>query len=429
MYMFKKVISDKNPNSINRRSRILILASGGLSSIFSMIILMAASRAISIEETGILTIAIAIAKLFLNIGKYGMRNYQVTEVQDVTFSEWLRSRVITVTIMIMCSIGYVIYQIDFHGYTMHKASIVVLLCLIYTVECVEDIYTGYYQKTGRLDISSYIQTMRYVVLIIVFSGTVFFTQDLFWASLLSFFVSIIIVYFYAFRTLKFFESTKAKPRMNVVKKLLVDCLPLCLMSFIQIYVSNAPKYEIDNIYNADVQAYFGFISMPIFTIGLLSGFVFQPQLVSLSLIWKSKDYKKFAQIVRRQIIYILGISVICILAGWFLGIRVLAFLYGVRGLEEYKNIFIVLLIGGAGTAMINFITALLVIFRRQRVVLYAHLIVGVAIFISIKIVISKYGIMGAVLDTTICIWLLALVLISVYVYELYLAQKCAKTFD
>lgn len=74
----------------------------------------------------------------------------------------------------------------------------------------------------------------------------------------------------------------------------------------------------------------------------------------------------------------------------------------------------VLLIGGAGTAVVNFITALLVIFRKQRSILYAYLAASAAVFISIKFAIQSYGVVGASVDTTVLIWILTAVLATLF---------------
>lgn len=412
--MLSKIFADKNGKSIEKRCRLYILFSGGLSAAFSVVILIVAARTVSIEDTGILTIAIAVAKLLLNIGKYGMRNYQVTDTNKVGFSEWLYSRCITVFAMMLCSVIYVVYQKAFNGYYDYKGVMVILVCLVYALESFEDIYTGHCQKEGRLDVASYIQSIRYVWLYLIFGLGLFFTENMLFTTVVSVIVSAIIVCYYGFRVIKYYNIKLVKPQGTLVRKILMDCFPLCVMNFMLIYLSNAPKYEIDRLYGSDVQAYYGFISMPIFTISLFSGFIFQPQLVNLSTSWTEKIYSRFWKIVRRQFVYIFGVSAVCVFAGWAVGIPVLSALYGVDDLEKYKTIFVVLLIGGAGTAVVNFITALLVIFRKQRSILYAYLATSAAVFISIKFAIQSYGIVGASVDTTVLIWILTAVLAALF---------------
>ena len=72
--------------------------------------LMILTRTVGLNASGIFTIAYANANLFLNIGKYGMRNYQVSDVRDeFCFREYLGSRWITTIMMIVVSIIYVAY--------------------------------------------------------------------------------------------------------------------------------------------------------------------------------------------------------------------------------------------------------------------------------------------------------------------------------
>lgn len=404
--MLQQIIRETDANRIARRGKLFIVTSGGLNAAFSVIILVVAARSLSLEETGVLTIALAIAKLLLNIGKYGMRNYQVTDTHAVYFSEWLLSRIITTMGMMLAAVLYCVIN----RYTQYKAWIILLVCLLYAGECIEDVYTGFYQKEGRLDVSSYIQTVRYVVLYLIFGVGLLFSHDLLITCALSAAVTVLLVYVYSVRTIKYFPHRRMIPRKNVVAQLITDCFPLCLMSFILIYLSNAPKYEIDKLYNSDVQAYFGFISMPIFAIGLLSGFIFQPQIVNLARSWQERDFQRFKKIARRQCGYIFGVSCLCILAGYFFGIRALSILYAVDGLEPYKLDFAVLLIGGAETAFINFFTAVLVIFRCQRGVLCMYILTALVLLFTVRFSIQEFGIIGGCVDTTICAGILAVAL-------------------
>lgn len=416
--MIKRMILNLNPAQSERFGRLLIVASGGLNAMFSVVLLMFAARTIPLEDIGILTIALAIAKLLLNIGKYGMRNYQVTETQDIAFSQWLCSRVITVGCMLLCAAAYIVWQMVVHAYSPYKSAIIFLVCLIYAGECLEDIYTGYYQKMGRLDVSSMIQIIRYLVLYVVYFLGLYITRSLLFSSIAALLTSLLAVWLCAVRPLQYFRIRVSRPRKEIILKILTECFPLFLMSFVLIYMSNAPKYEIDTLYDAHVQAHFGFVSMPIFSIGLLSGFIYQPQLVNLSRCWKERQIMSFRRIVRRQLLYIGLISIAALVTGWFAGIPVLSLLYHTRELDAYKTIFMVLLLGGSGTAVINFLTSVLVIFRSQKAILYSHLAASLLIFLTIKPAIRFAGILGAVWNTAALTWLLAIALIVVYIYTI-----------
>ena len=82
------------------------------------------------------------------------------------------------------------------------------------------------------------------------------------------------------------------------------------MSF---YILNAPKYAIDALLSSELQAYYGFISMPVFVIGLLNNFVFQPILTTVANCYETKNKDQFFQLIKRQIVVILIITIVALI--------------------------------------------------------------------------------------------------------------------
>ena len=85
---------------------------GGLVNAFqSVIMLMVLMRVSTPAVAGVFTIAYANANLFLNLGKYGMRSFQVSDVrQAYTFGAYLRSRVFTTAAMVVVSCAYLAFS-------------------------------------------------------------------------------------------------------------------------------------------------------------------------------------------------------------------------------------------------------------------------------------------------------------------------------
>ena len=91
------------------------MAGGMLYAFQSVILLMVITRTVDLYSAGIFTIAYASANLFLTIGKYGMRNYQVTDVvPKFDFREYRNSRIATIAFMIAVSAVYVVYKYAEH---------------------------------------------------------------------------------------------------------------------------------------------------------------------------------------------------------------------------------------------------------------------------------------------------------------------------
>lgn len=85
-----------NSKNINKSSFIWNMAGSMLMAFQSVIMLMIITRTLNLYEAGVFTLAYASANLFLNIGKYGMRNFQVSDVKrQFNFKEYNTSRIIT----------------------------------------------------------------------------------------------------------------------------------------------------------------------------------------------------------------------------------------------------------------------------------------------------------------------------------------------
>ena len=86
------ILDDHN---IERDSYVWNMIGSMLMAFQSVIMLMILTRVLGLKEAGIFTIAYANANLFLTIGKYGMRYFQISDVKrQFTFAEYRMSRLL-----------------------------------------------------------------------------------------------------------------------------------------------------------------------------------------------------------------------------------------------------------------------------------------------------------------------------------------------
>lgn len=359
-----------------------------------VIFLMVLTRTVGLERAGIFSIAYANAGLFLNIGKYGMRNYQISDVKnEYIFCDYLLSRWITMAVMIVISVIYVLYTARVNQYSMEKILIIMATCLFKAPDCIEDIYYGDYQKKGRLDVAAKMMTVRMVMTIIFFITMVSLTKDLLQTIIFSTFFTIILMTILIKWTKSDFMEKKSLG-VKRVGKLLITCFPVFLGAFLAYYISNAPKYAIDAQLTDEVQACYGFIAMPAFVIGLLDGFIFHPVLHRISCLWNEKERKTFIKQVVKQIGFVCGITFSCLMAAFFLGIPVLSWLYD-TDLSAYKAELLILILGGGFLCLSSVLSAVITIMRRQNSLMLGYGIVALAAFFLSNDIVRKYEMMGA----------------------------------
>lgn len=362
----------------------------------SVIMLMVLTRTVGLIASGIYTIAYANANLFLNIGKFGMRNYQVSDVTNEYEFEYYRvSRIYTVLVMISVSILYVVIVSKSQNYTIYKSLTIIWMCLFKVIDALEDVYHGLYQKSGRLDIGAKAISIRLIATLLLFSMLVILSGDLLLSLIVSTVFSFMLYKVVLNWTYEIFKKSRPiKLQRAKMTRLFIECFPLFLGSFLSYYIGNAPKYAIDAQLTDELQACYGFIAMPVFVVGLLNSFIFNPLLYHISKLWVEGDKREFIKKILRQVVIITAITIICILAAAAVGIPVLSILYNVD-LSGYKTELLILLLGGGFLGLSGLLNSALTIMRRQKLIVCGYgITAGLAVLFS-GIIVRKSGVFGA----------------------------------
>lgn len=391
----------------------------------SVIMLMILTRTLGLPEAGIFTIAYANANLFLTIGKYGMRNFQVSDVKEqFTFQEYYLSRLFTVSIMLIISVIYILYIGNKNGYTMEKSMTILWMCLFKAVDVLEDVFHGMYQQKGRLDIAGKAMTLRLGITLIIFAVGLILIKDLLKVLIVVTLVTFILFILFTKWTYEPFRDKYIKKRNSkeFVWSLLKICFPLFLGSFLSFYIGNAPKYAIDRVLNDELQACYGFIAMPVFVIGLLNNFIFNPMIYKISVMWNKGKKKEFQKEIWIQVLFIACITLICVIGAYLLGIPVLSFLYNIN-LSAYRDELLILLIGGGFLALSGLLATIITIIRFQDSLLIGYIFVGILAYMLSEAFVERYAIMGAAGLYLMLMIGLCLVFIILLLYGLHRKEK------
>ena len=416
--MFKKFWLIKE-DDIGKQSVFWNMMSSGLNSIVSMLLLWVVTLLNGVSDAGIFSLGFSTSQMMLTIGNYGMRNYQATDVTNkYSIKVYEASRIVTNIIMMVSVLGFVWFE----GYYFEKALITILLCLLKVTDAFDDVYGGYYQVKGRLDIAGKIMSIRIGAYVLGFILTLIFTHSLILSCLISIIISSIVLIVLIHSTKIIIPLEKPSFQWNRIWNLLTECFPLCISAFLLIYMGNAPKYAIDTYLTAKDQAYYTYLFMPCFVTNLFVGFALQPLLVRLSKSWVHKEYRKFIKLCGLIFAGALIISTIIIIGGAILGCPILSIVFGVS-LSAYINVLVVLLIGGAFFAFAVIEQVILTVMRRQVYLLVGFGIASaIAMFIS-GILVKKFALLGAAYAYTISAGALFLVLAFMIFIFLYLEKK------
>lgn len=422
MLLLKRFLTESK--DIAKSSRLWNMIASMLVAFQSVILLIIMSRTVGESVAGIYIIGNTYSNLFVTIGKFGTRSFQVSDVKrEYSFSVYRNSRVISCAAMIAVSLGFVVYSFITRGYSNYKTFTLITICLYKVPDAFEDVFHGEYQKNGRLDVAAKSLALRMMITIISLALLLVLTNDL----LISFIVTTIITFFVMVLFLMLtrnFLSKVNKSEKNERKKamtLLVSTVPLAMVSFLTLYINSSPRNSIDKYLSSEEQSIFGYIAMPVFVVELLVMFLLNPVYYKLSCMWNENKLKEYRAELMKFVMINVTITLICMVGAYFLGIPVLSALYNTE-LAGYKTDLMILMICSGMYSFAALLYSFMIIMRKQKMVLFAYLFVAAVATAFSNMVVKKNGIRGAAI-----LYLSLLSLLSIlFVIEFVIAMMMRK---
>ena len=266
--------------------------SGIVYSLQSLIFLIILTNIMGKSAAGLYSLGIMIANQMLTVGKYSVRNYQVSDINEkYTFDQYYTFRICTCAAAMLITIGWVI----FGGYRGDEAVVIISLTVYKMAECMSDLFEGLYQQRFRFDISGRSQFTKDLIMIICYGGMLIITKDVVLSSVVLAVVSFVLIFVIDFPIAGKFAAIKWNFRWKVTKELFFACTALFVSSFLFIYIHNAPKYALTRISGNDtsILAEFNALFMPVFVVDLFAGFTMRMWLTRMAVYHNDGDYGSF----------------------------------------------------------------------------------------------------------------------------------------
>ena len=428
----------------------------------SFLYLLVVTRICGATLAGFFSLSYATAQLLLQVGRYGVRTYQATDLnRKYSFSEYKLSRVITCGLMMLFGIIYSSYS--FSGEYIIISIFVIMMKMI---DAVEDVFHGNLQQNYHVEQMGKALAIRNVYSAVFFTGILMITKNLYITCTATAITSLILCLVVnswfarkygepaesvtdASNTIsntsagdskstqmtnssysrqsapaakasdeRQFAATQPDTRstkLRHVLELLKICTPMFIGTFLSLLLYNVPKYAMANIMTDEYQTYYSILFMPSFVITLMCEFVFKPTITTIAQLWWENDLKKFVMYVLRIIAIILVCCAGIVVGGHLIGRTLLEIIYGVD-LSPYKLQFIVLLTGGGIGAEVYMIYNILIAIRWGKCMLPVYSITAVITIAAARAMVNQWGIMGASLNYLLSCSILFVLFTSILVY-------------
>lgn len=345
------------------------------------------------EQAGMFSMAFVIANLLEFVGNYGVRTYQVSDVDEMdSFGAYQIQRFLTCLAMV--GVGWLYFRI--RGYADEMLTICLGTFAFRVIDALADVYEGRLQQYDKLWLAGVSQSVRCVAAVALFTIQLLITHSIAVASIamaIAALASLVVVTV----PLAYFETPRSRKWALVeIREVFVECWPAFLAQFLFALIEAIPKFAMEGQLPYEDQLYFNAIYFPAQSVLMVVGLIYKPQLLRLANIWAdSSARKRFDLIVIAVIAATAVISVVWILIAAWIGIKVTGILYGLD-FEPYRQAQYLMIVAGGMSAAIDFLYQIITILRQQQSTTFAYLVgLGVVLLASYVLVLT-IGFQGAV---------------------------------
>ena len=380
---------------MKKKQFIWNMLGSGIYSLATVIFVMLAKRLVGEEAGAKFYMAFTTGQMLLTIGYFEIRPFQVTDVkQQYKAKEYFGFRVISSAAMLACAVVVGIVYVVNGKADAAGFMLIITMCILKMFDGVADVFEGEFQRNDRIDISGMSMAFRTMAIMAVFSIIAWVTRNIYAASAVAAVTGLAGAAVVAVVWSRGFEPLSVSFDREKMKSLFRSTILLFIGSAMCMWLWNGTKYVVEwTLTDRDTLAY-GIVFMPTMVINLGSSFVFKPMLTTLARHYEQGEYKAFAKLVAVLVATAVGITVVTLGAGAWLGIPVLSWLYDIE-LAPYKSVMLVLIAAGGFNAVSILFYYALTVMCLQKEIFAGYTITFVVSIILPIVMVKAMGIAGA----------------------------------
>lgn len=367
------------------------------------------------ERAGMFAFAFVIANLLYILANYGVRTYQVSDLDEYhSFADYQVNRIATCVIMLI--VGFLICRIA--GFEGEMGTMCMGIFAYRAVDALGEVYEGRLQQVDKLYLGGVSLALRSVVAFVLFAVFLLVTGNMGTASI-AMAVGALATFLFVTFPLTMFESPRSMPpTLRSVGILFRECFPVFLALFLYAVIDNMPKFVMQGAsLPYENQLYFNALYFPAQAILITVQLVYRPMLVKMANAWADESRRsRFDLLIVGMVAFIVVITVIGVAFMAWIGIPLMSFLYGLD-FSPYAQLSYIMLAAGGVTAAIDFLYQVITILRRQQVVMGLYLITFGFSLLVLILMITMMGLQGAVVGYLIVMAILLILLVREYIMQ------------
>ena len=382
------------------------------------------TQLVGVENAGIFSFVFVIANLTYFIGCYGVRTYQVSDLDEFhSFSDYQFARVLTCVAMFVVSM----IVLQFIGLAPEFHVMAIGIFIYKTIDALGEVYEGRLQQVDKLYLGGISLAVRSFGSLLIFSIILFVTHNL---SIAAVGMAVVAVLSFIALTLPLtlLETSRSfKVNMSSVSMLLKECFPVFAALFLYALIDNLPKFVMQGANLAyDNQLYFNALYFPAQSILIIVQLIYRPLLVKIAHIWNDRSRRaRFDILIIAMLVVIVAISIAAAIFMAYVGVPIMSIMYGID-FEPYKQYALIMIAAGGLTAAIDFLYQIITIMRKQKVVLSIYLMTFGFSLVVLILMTTMMQFEGAVMGYLIVMSILSILLIREYISQRIKASRSGR---
>lgn len=345
------------------------------------------------EDAGVFSLAMSVANVFSTLANYGLRNYQVAdvEVRYMPFQYIVARLVSSAGAMLLCCC-YLFLRND----SLYISGAIIAYLLYNLSFIISDILMGNLQRDGMLQCTGFSNSARGIVSFFLFFGVWFFTKKLLSSMLAMACGSIIVFLFHDIPLYKMFYRNNRQSqgkRQFPTRRLFLECFFIMISTLAPIIVTAIPRIEMQNQLGEKMVGIFSSIYTPTVILNTLIPSVLIAFVPHISRLWIERDIKRLKKEICKSYGLILAITVVAVIFAMLLGKVFLSLMYG-EEILLYFNILYYAIIAISLNCFCVCGNNILIAFNRKWQIAFSSIVSVIVVSVFSKLFIETLGIYG-----------------------------------
>lgn len=344
------------------------------------------------DAAGLLALGMAVANIFVPIGYYKIRTFQVSDLdEEYSFGQYLGFRIVTIALSIVVMLVYGALTCPQDTWP----TVVLYACFALGPVFV-DVLHGEEQRESRMDIIGISFILRGVLLLVAFT----LGMSLFNSLNIALAMMTVATYLEIalFDGIAFYKVT-AKPVKPVfdaraIRSLLVSCAPLVIASFFCWAVPSIPRQAMNDVLGEWFLGIYSSVASPVLIVQMCAQYIYAPLLTTFAKLLKEHDAKGFMRMILKVSLAILAVAVFFGLFFGVLGEPLLVLIFG-ESIAPYAYLIVPLVMCTVVTAYVWFLGDILITMRQNTKNLIGYALSFFIVLASMYPLIHLCGMNGA----------------------------------